>query len=174
MTFSAAIAPMISRPTSYASQILKTPSMRGYVSVFELTYENTAAGQAFAGLIPADAPDAPGSVRRNPDAGIERIEVYVDSTQQWVPADRVLGVRFFENDRYNDGDEDGSAHYTFCAAVAGQRYWWVRSAAETSGTPPAVVPFVLDPQLFGLVAQADDWDRVDSSAIEALTSNARW
>ena len=172
MTFSAAIAPMISRPASYASQILKTPSMRGYVSVFELTYENTAAGQAFAGLIPAGAPDAPGSVRRNPNAGAERIEVYVDSVQQWVAADRALGVRFFENDQYVD--DDSSAHYTFCAAVAGQKYWWIRSAAETSGTPPATVPFVLDPQLFGLVAQADDWDRVDSSAIEALTSTARW
>ena len=166
MTFSAAIAPMISRPSSYATQIHKTPSMRGYVQVTEVT-EATAAG------VDSDAfPTSPAAKRgqfryvESPGEGMTKMQVCTaaGSAPVWSPVDRALKATLVENDDYDDGDSTPA--YSFYAVVdSSGRYWWAY--------PPST-PFALDAQLFGLVAQADDWDRVDSSAIEALTSTARW
>lgn len=164
MTFSAAISPMLSRPSSYASQILKTPSMRGYAKVDEVTFANSGSGEAFADAFPADVQSpVRGSVRRYAAGG----EIQVYDGAQWAAAGRALAVTLFENDSYSP-DDDSTRSYRFYAAVdASGVYRWSRG----TGSPAALV---LDPQLFGLMAQADDWDRVDSSAIEALTSTARW
>ena len=166
MTLSAAISPMLARPSSYAEQILKTPSMRGYVQVAEVT-EETAAG-ADAAAFPVNPAAKKGQFRyvASPAEGMAKMQVCTaaGSTPVWVSAVRALKVTLVENDDYDDGD--GTPAYSFYAAVdSAGRYWWAY--------PPAT-PFALDPQLFGLVAQADDWDRVGSSAIEALTSTARW
>jgi hypothetical protein len=84
----------------------------------------------------------------------------------WSPVARALKVTLVENNTYApDATTEGDV-FSFYAVVGLEgAYWWAY--------PPST-PFALDPQLFGLVAQADDWDRVDSSAIEALTSTARW
>ena len=188
MTFSAAISPMLSRPSSYADQILKTPSMRGYVQVTEVT-EQTAApttGVDSAAFPVLDATQSEQAKRgqfqyvASPGEGMTKMQVctssYVPPTTQggsdgvpavWSPVARALKVTLFENDSYVP-DDDSTRSYRFYAAVdAPGAYRWRRGP----GSPAALV---LDPQLFGLFAQADDWDRVDSSAIEALTSTARW
>ena len=168
MTFSSAIASMISRPSAYASQILKTPSMRGFVQVTEVT-EATAAGVDSAAF-PASPAAKRGQFRyvASPDEGMTKMQVCTSAGDSpvWSPVARALKVTLVENDNFNNGDGDSTSLYSFYAAVddAG-KYWWAY---------PSSVPFVLDPQLFGLFAQADDWDRADSSAIEALTSTARW
>lgn len=182
MTFSAAISPMISRPASYASQILKTPSMRGYVQVAEVT-EETAAGVDTGAFPVLDATQSEQAKRgqfryvESPGEGMTKMQVctssYVPPTMPggsdgvpavWSPVARALKATLVENDDYDD--EDATPAYSFYAVVdLSGKYWWAY---------PSQTPFVLDPQLFGLFAQADDWDRVDSSAIEALTSTARW
>lgn len=184
MTFSAAISPMISRPSSYASQILKTPSMRGYAKVDEVT-EATAAGVDSGAFPVLDATQSERAKRgqlrfvESPGEGMTKMQVctssYIPPTTPggsdgvpavWSPVARALKATLLENDDYDDGDGDATPSYSFYAAVdSSGKYWWAY---------PSSTPFVLDPQLFGLVAQADDWDRVDSSAIEALTSTARW
>lgn len=166
MTFSAAISPMISRPSSYASQILKTPSMRGYVQVAEVT-EATAA-DADSAAFPTSPTAKRGQFRyvASPGEGMTKMQVCTaaGASPVWSPVARALKVTLVENDDYVD--DDATPAYSFYAVVdLSGRYWWAY--------PPAT-PFALDAQLFGLVAQADDWDRVDSSAIEALTSTARW
>ena len=166
MTFSAAIASMISRPSAYASQILKTPSMRGYVQVTEVT-EQTAASVDSAAF-PTSPTAKQGQFRYvdSPGEGMTKMQVCTaaGAPPVWSPVGRALKVTLVENDDYED--DDATPAYSFYAVVdLSGRYWWAY---------PSQVPFALDAQLFGLVAQADDWDRVDSSAIEALTSTARW
>lgn len=166
MTFSAAISSMLSRPSSYADQILKTPSMRGYVQVAEVT-EETAAG-ADSAAFPASPAAKRGQFRyvASPGEGMTKMQVCTAAggSPVWSPVDRALKVTLVENDDYED--DDAAPAYSFYAVVdPSGKYWWAY--------PPST-PFALDAQLFGLVAQANDWDRVDSSAIEALTSTARW
>lgn len=166
MTFSAAISPMLARPASYAEQILKTPSMRGYVQVAEVTEETAADADSSA--FPASPTAERGQFRyvESPGEGMTKMQVCTagGSSPVWSPVDRALKVTLVENDDYDDGD--ATPAYSFYAVVGSSgKYWWAY--------PPST-PFALDPQLFGLMVQADDWDRVDSSAIEALTSTARW
>lgn len=164
MQFSSAISMMLSRPSSYAGTILKTPSMRGYAMVDEVTYETSASGQTFADAFPADVQSpVRGSVRRY--ATDEEIQVYDGS--QWNPAARAVAATFFENDLYVP-DDDSSRSYRFYAAVdADGRYWWSRG----TGSPASLV---LDPQLFGLMAMSGEWERFDASALDSLHSTARW
>jgi len=184
MTFSAAISPMISRPSSYASQILKTPSMRGYAQVTEVT-EATAAGVDAVAFPVLDATQSEQAKRgqfryvKSPAEGMTKMQVctssYVPPTTQggsdgvpavWSPVARALKVTLVENNNYAPDATGEVDVFSFYAVVdLTGAYWWAY---------PSQTPFDLDPQLFGLVAQADDWDRVDSSAIEALTSTARW
>lgn len=164
MQFSSAISMMLSRPSSYAGTILKTPSMRGYVVVDEVTYETSASGQPFADAFPSDVQSpVRGSVRRYATDG--EIQVYDGS--QWNPAARAVAATFFENDLYVP-DDDSSRSYRFYAAVdADGHYWWGRG----TGSPE---PFVMDPQLLGLVSVSGDWERFDASALDSLHSTARW
>lgn len=184
MTFSAAISSMLSRPSSYADQILKTPSMRGYVQVAEVT-EETAAG-ADAGAFPVlDETQSEQAGRgqfryaASPGEGMTKMQVctssYVPPTTPggsdgvpavWSPVARALKVTLVENNTYApDATTEGDVFSFYAVVDLAGAYWWAY---------PSQTRFWLDPQLFGLVAQANDWDRVDSSAIEALTSTARW
>jgi hypothetical protein len=168
MKFSAMLTTPLSRPSYYAEKIFKTPSMRGYVQVTEVT-EATAA-DADSAAFPTSPTAKRGQFRyvASPGEGMTKMQVCTaaGASPVWSPVARALKVTLSENDDYNDGDEDATPAYSFYAVVdLSGKYWWAY---------PSSVPFVFDPQLFGLVAQADDWDRVDSSAIEALTSTARW
>lgn len=168
MTFSAAISPMLSRPSAYASQILKTPSMRGYVQVAEVT-EATAAG-VDSDAFPTDPAARRGQFRyvESPGEGLTKMQVCTaaGSDPVWSPVARALKVTLSENDLYDpDATTEGDVFSFYAVVDLAGAYWWAY---------PSQTRFWLDPQLFGLFAQADDWDRVDSSAIEALTSTARW
>ena len=143
MTFSAAIASMISRPSAYASQILKTPSMRGFAQVAEVT-EATAA-DVDSGAFPVLGGTQSEQAKRgkfryveSPGEGLTKMQVctssYVPPTEPggsdgvpavWSPVARALKVTFVENDNFRNGDGDATSLYSFYAADdAAGRYWW--------------------------------------------------
>lgn len=166
MKFSAMLTTPLSRPSYYAERIFKTPSMRGYVQVTEVT-EATAA-DADSAAFPADPAAKRGQFRyvASPGEGMTKMQVCTaaGSSPVWSPVARALKVTLVENDDYQD--DDATPAYSFYAVVdLSGKYWWAY--------PPST-PFALDAQLFGLMAQAEDWQETDPSALEALTSTARW